>query len=762
METANEPHISRNKVRPDGVSKITGDLKYLSDLTFPNMLYGKILRSEHPHAAILSISTEKAERVPGVKAVATYKDVPGLNGYGIVQPDQPVFCQDRVRYVGDAVAAVAAETEEAAAYAMDLIEIEYEELDVIDDPKKALNRDAPKLHPDGNLLHRAGYSKGTVMDGFGQCTEVVEETYQLPRQLHGYMDTEGGVIVPEADGGITVYIGTQHGFKDRFQLSRILALPEEKIRVVSSPMGGSFGGKDELNIQPYAAILALLTKQPVKIHQTRKESFISSIKRHPMRITMKTGANDEGKILAHKVDIVADTGAYSTLGPAILDFAVEHAVGPYIIPNVEVNGISVFTNNGVAGEFRGFGGNQVTFALEGQVERLAEKLNINPVVFRKANIRREEDLGPLGQRIALTEGAAYVLEEIKKVSDRRVSKPKEIQEPWKKKGTGIAITMHGGGLGYGRLDPAGGRLSLREDGKIEISFGFEEVGQGILSVIDTIITEELGCSSDDIDIVIGDTNTVPASGSTTASRGTSMVWHAVQRLKGTFIKEVLKRAEQVTTIPKHQLSLGKGGVYITKDDSKKLLMTYEDIMQQCNGKPVVVNTSFDFPTTPDEIDSGHFLYTFSGVFAEVEVNLLSGKVKVTHLDQAVSAGPVVSHLGYTGQIEGGGVMALGYTLFEEALMVDSKYVTDNLDSYMMPSISDVPFDMDVKAVEMLTEGYIYGPRGVGEIGTVAVSPAVTAAIKNAVGCWVSKLPVSSEELLQAVSNEKGVLSWIKN
>lgn len=171
-----------------------------------------------------------------------------------------------------------------------------------------------------------------------------------------------------------------------------------------------------------------------------------------MRITMKTGANDEGKILAHKVDIVADTGAYSTLGPAILDFAVEHAVGPYIIPNVEVNGISVFTNNGVAGEFRGFGGNQVTFALEGQVERLAEKLNINPVVFRKANIRREEDLGPLGQRIAPTEGAAYVLEEIKKVSDRRVSKPKEIQEPWKKKGTGIAITMHGGGLGYGRLD----------------------------------------------------------------------------------------------------------------------------------------------------------------------------------------------------------------------------------------------------------------------------------------------------------------------
>lgn len=228
METANEPHISRNKVRPDGVSKITGDLKYLSDLTFPNMLYGKILRSEHPHAAILSISTEKAERVPGVKAVATYKDVPGLNGYGIVQPDQPVFCQDRVRYVGDAVAAVAAETEEAAAYAMDLIEIEYEKLDVIDDPKKALNRDAPKLHPDGNLLHRAGYSKGTVMDSFAQCTEVVEETYQLPRQLHGYMETEGELLFLKQMEELQYILGLSTALKIVFNYQEFLRFPKKR------------------------------------------------------------------------------------------------------------------------------------------------------------------------------------------------------------------------------------------------------------------------------------------------------------------------------------------------------------------------------------------------------------------------------------------------------------------------------------------------------------------------------------------------------
>ncbi|MBM7571127.1 xanthine dehydrogenase subunit D [Aquibacillus albus] len=749
-------YTRNHRVRPDGAAKVTGELKYLTDLKREHMLYGKIVRSAYPHANILSINTKDAEQLPGVEAVITYKDVPGLNGFGIVMPDQPVLCQDKVRYVGDAVAAVAAKSPEIAERAVKLIRVEYDPLPTLDSPEKALEVDAPLLHQKGNILHQASYQKGDVEKGFEKCIDIVEQTYHVPRQMHTYMETEGGVIVPEANGAITVLVGTQHGYKDRFQLSRILNIPEEKIRIVSSPIGGSFGGKDELNIQPYAAILALKTARPVKIHQTRKESVISGIKRHPMKITMKTGVDEHGKIIAHQVKIIADTGAYSTLGPAVLDFAVEHATGPYVIENVNTEGVSVFTNNGVSGEFRGFGGNQVAFALEGQIDRLAEKLQMDPIDFRRMNLRKRDDVGPLGHRIAKTNGASEVLEGIASLYQDK--KTNQEPERWKKRGTGIAITMHGGGLGYGRLDPAGGRLSLNEDGKIEIAFGFEEFGQGILAVIEMIVTEELGVSADDLSIVIGDTSLVPPSGSTTASRGTSMVWHAVQRMKTHFTEEIIQSAAKQLNISQKHLRMGKGGIYSDQYHSKPLL-TYKQLVKHTSSA-IVTNTSFDFPTTPDEVDGGHFLYTFSGVMAQVEIDLLTGKVKVIDLDQVIAAGPVVNKIGYRGQIEGGGVMSLGYTLMEEAFMQEGKYITENLDSYLIPSIQDVPFALGVEAIESLDDGDVYGPRGVGEIGSVAVAPAITKAVHNAIGYWANKLPISSEEILNA-SGKRSVTSWMK-
>ncbi|OES46457.1 xanthine dehydrogenase subunit D [Domibacillus iocasae] len=739
----------KKNIRPDGKEKVTGRLKYLTDLAFPNMLYGKILRSPYPHARILSISTDKAKQLPGVQAVITHKDVPGLNGFGIVRPDQPVLCKDIVRYVGDAVAAVAADSIEIASRALELIDVQYEPLPVLDSPEKALEASAPLLHPDGNVLHRASFQKGDIEAEFSKCTTVVEETYHVPRQLHAYMETEGGVIVPEKGGGLTVYVGTQHGFKDRFQLSRILGVSEADIRIVSSPMGGSFGGKDELNIQPYGALLAIATGKPVKIHQTRQESMRSSIKRHPMMITMKTGVDRAGKLRAHQTTIVADTGAYATLGPAILDFAVEHTCGPYLIPAVKTNGVSIFTNNGVSGEFRGFGGNQITFALEGQIDRLAAAIGIDGIDMRRRNIRNEHDLGPLGQRIAETNGASDVLQSAAAVYAEK-KRLLSNQDPWKRIGTGMAITMHGGGLGFGRLDPAGGRLSLKEDGEIEISFGFEEAGQGILGVIEAITTEQLGCAKEDISIVIGDTSLVPSSGSTTASRGTSMVWHSLQRLKKPFLQKLLARAAGIMGMKEEQLSIGPGGIW----QNGECRLSFRELVSE--QEPIIISTQFDFPVSPDPIDSAHFLYTYSGVVAQVEVDLLTGRINVGELHQSISAGPVVNEMGYLGQIEGGGVMAIGYTLMEDVIMADGHYVTENLDSYLIPGIKDVPFDLQMKAIESLPEEDHHGPRGVGEIGTVAVAPAIANAIWDAIGLRVSQLPVKPEAVLKS-TKERGVL-----
>lgn len=740
---------SRWRLRPDGPDKVSGKLRYLTDLALPGMLIGKVLRSREPHAFILDIRTDKARAVPGVIAVITHLDVPGLNAFGIVNPDQPVFCGERVRYIGDAVAAVAAETKEAAERALVLIEVDYEPIPIVDDPEAAMRPESPLLHPGGNVLHRTHYRKGDPDEAFETCAHIVEETYITPRQMHAYMETEGGLFIPEKDGRLSVFAATQHGFKDRMQLSRILAMPEEEIRIVSSPIGGSFGGKDELNVQPYGALLALKTGRPVKLHNSRRESVRAGLKRHPMKLTMKTGIGSDGKLLAHQVRIVADTGAYSTLGAPVLNFATEHAMGPYRIPNILIEGMSVFTNNGVSGEFRGFGGNQSIFGVESQMDRLAEAAGMDPWQFRKLNLREPEDPGPFNHRILPTEGVTSVWQSVEgsELWKRRSRAGNSSAEPWLRRGIGAAIAMHGSGLGYGIPDPGGGRLRLTEEGKIEAAFSFEEFGQGITATLDIMITELFGCASDDIRIVIGDTDRTPHSGSSTASRSTTIAYMALRRLVPILMEKLLPIAEEAAELPREKLFAGPGGLWTTeRDGSKRLAVTYRELSAKAM-EDLACETSFAFPTTPDEVVGGHYLYTGVAVAVEVEVDVLTGTVRIMDQYHAVAAGPAVNPMGYIGQIEGGSVMAQGFTLLEDAVMVDGRYKTENLDTYLIPTIKDAAGGFSLHAIEELPPDDPYGPRGIGEVGTVVLAPAVAAAVHHAIGRRIQTLPIRREELI---------------
>ncbi|MFB5265568.1 xanthine dehydrogenase subunit D [Paenibacillus enshidis] len=748
--------------RPDGPDKVAGKLQYLTDLSLPGMLYGRVLRSMYPHARILSLDTSAAEQLEGVHAVLAHCDVPGMNLFGIATPDQPVFCDTVVRYTGDAIAAVAAETPQIAAAALQLIAVEYEELPVMDSPEAALAPDAVLLHPQGNVLHRTEVKRGSAEEAFRTCAYIVEETYCTPRQMHTYMETEGGLFVPEADGRLTVYAATQHGYKDRMQLSRILDMPEESIRVVSSPIGGSFGGKDELNVQPYGSLLALRCKRPVKMHNSRKESVRAGLKRHPMKIEMRTGTDADGRLIAHQVRITADTGAYATLGAPVLNFATEHSMGPYNIPHVDVEGISVYTNNGVSGEFRGFGGNQAIFAMEGQMDRLAEKLGMDPWEFRRINLRASSDPGPLGQRILQTEGLAQVWEAVEKSElwQRKHSLKLQDTPPWIKKGVGAAIAMHGAGLGYGIPDPAGGRLSLTAVGKIEAAFSYEEFGQGLVATLEMMLLDIFACSAADLSIVIGDTDKVPHSGSSTASRSTTMAWMALQRLKAPFISKIKTIASALSGVPEERLVTGSGGVWemptehgtdgsFNKEPGGNPLVTYAQIAAAAD-EELIFDTKFDYPTTPDNIVGGHYLYTYAAIITEVEVNMLSGEVKLLDTKHVVAAGPVINPMGYLGQIEGGSVMALGFTLTEDAVMAGGRYLTPNLDTYIIPTICDIHTSLEVEAIQELPEGDPYGPRGIGEVGSVALAPAMAAAIHQATGVWVNRLPINREQLIRPV------------
>lgn len=747
----------RWRTRPDGPEKVSGQLQYLTDMRADRMLVGRVLRSHQAHARILSIRTAKAQEVPGVHAVITHEDVPGLNGFGIALPHQPVFCSDRVRYTGDAIAAVAADSDEIAEYAISLIEVDYEPLPLLEDAEEAMKPEAILLHEEGNVLHHTEYRKGDPEAAFADCVHVIEETYWTPRQMHTYMETEGGLFIPEDNGRLTVYSATQHGLMDRRQLSRILALPEEDIRVISSPIGGSFGGKDELNVQPYGALLALRTRRPVRLHNSRAESVRAGLKRHPMKITMKTGCDSAGIILAHRVRIISDTGAYATLGAEVLNFATEHVVGPYRIQHVEVEGFAVYTNNGVSGEFRGFGGNQAIFALEGQVDRLAEHLNIEPWELRRRNLRHYGDPGPLGQEIAQTHGAMQVWEALASSPLMTESQPSktgtqdsvipasaagEQREPWIVTGTGAAIAMHGAGLGYGIPDPGGGRLSLALDGKIEAVFGYEEFGQGLIATMEQMLIEQFGFAADDLRIVIGDTDVVPDSGSSTASRSTSMMWMALKRLHPDFTARLIEAAAARAGVAADSLKPGPGGV-LQQDGS--LLVSYTDLARGL-AEPIVCETVFSYPTTPLERVGAHFLYTYSAIAVKVEINLLTGRVRVTDQYHAVAAGPVANPQGYLGQIEGGSSMAIGFTLSEDAMMSGGSYVTKNMDTYLVPTIVDMNGSIQVQPIEDLPDHDTYGPRGIGEVGSVNLAPAVASAIFQAVSKRVNRLPVDPEWL----------------
>ena len=736
---------SRWRIRPDGEGKVSGKLQYLTDMRAEGMLIGRVLRSHQAHARILSLRIEKALELPGVHAVITHEDVPGLNGFGIALPHQPVFCSDRVRYTGDAIAAVAAETDEIAEYALSLIEVDYELLPLLEDPEEAMKKDAILLHAEGNVLHHTEYRKGVPEAAFEDCCYVVEETYCTPRQMHTYMETEGGLFIPEDNGRLTVYSATQHGLMDRKQLSRILAKPEEEIRVISSPIGGSFGGKDELNVQPYGALLALRTRRPVRLHNSRAESVRAGLKRHPMKITMKTGCDSEGKIRAHQVRIISDTGAYATLGAEVLNFATEHVVGPYMIDHVDVEGFAVYTNNGVSGEFRGFGGNQAIFALEGQIDRLAEQARIDPWEMRRRNIRKYGDLGPLGQEIAQTDGAMQVwkaLADSPLMADAAVVEKSSSGEPWIVTGTGAAIAMHGAGLGYGIPDPAGGRLSLTLEGKIEATFGYEEFGQGLIATMEQMLIEQFGFAAEDLSIVIGDTDVVPDSGSSTASRSTSMMWMALGRLQPEFTARLLKAAKAKLDIAMDDVKLGPGGIW-KKDGA--LLISYTELAQTIE-EPIAIDTKFNYPTTSHKRVGAHFLYTYSAIAVRVEVNQLTGRVRVLDQYHTVAAGPVANPQGYLGQIEGGSSMAVGFTLTEDAVMSGGNYITRNLDTYLVPTIADMNGSIQVQPIEDLPDHDTYGPRGIGEVGSVNLAPAVASAIFQAVGKRVTKLPIDPEWL----------------
>ena len=732
--------------------KVKGELKYPSDIYFENMVWGKVLRSKYPHALIKKIDTSKAEALTGVVKVLTYKDIPGLNAFGTVIQDQPVLCYNKVRYLGDAIALVAAETKEIAEKAIELIEVQYEPLPIVEDPLEAIKETSPKVHDSGNIHLHTVVKKGDIERGFREADLIIENEYRTGRQEHAYLEPENGVaFYDEEEDTITVICGGQYPFRDQIQIARVLAFDPRKIRVINEPMGGGFGGKDEITTQIHLALLAYHTKRPVKMEISREESIVFSWKRHPMILRYKTGVKKDGTLVANEVYIYADTGAYASLGGPIVNLAIEHSCGPYRIPNTHIEGFCIYTNNGVSSAFRGFGVNQVTFAMESQMDEIAYKLHIDPLELRRKNILKKGDETGIGSKIETSIGLNKILDEIEK---HPIYKEKEKirlnSSKYKKYGVGIALSYQGTGLGVGLPDYGSAIIEMRRDGGFNVYAGSVEIGQGTKTALKIIALESLKIKDENkVFIVTGDTFLTPDSGTTTASGATYRSGRAIKIASEKLLRILKREVSEIFNIPENNISI-KDEVFYDKEERE--LINYEKLAEILYEKRRLpkVEGHFNFPISKTKIEGAfglpHYIFSFSGSIALVEVNTLTGKVNLIKGVNLIDGGRVINKIGFEGQSEGGLVMGMGYALMEDTIIKNGEFLTKNFSTYIIPTVLDAPPDLETIPIESIEELGPYGSKGIGETTMVPIAPAITNAIFHAAEVRIKQIPAIPERV----------------
>jgi CO/xanthine dehydrogenase Mo-binding subunit/aerobic-type carbon monoxide dehydrogenase small subunit (CoxS/CutS family) len=737
------------------LSKATGKTKYTDDLAFEGMLYGQAKRSDYAHARIKRIDVSQAEAVPGVVAVLIAKDVPGRNAYGLLTPDQPVLCDEVVRMVGDALALVVAETPQAARTAVDKISVDYEPLPVLTTPQASLAPDAAQLHEGGNVLRHVKIRKGDVAEGFAQADVIVEGDYYTPFSEHGFLDLECSIGQAEGDG-VVVHCGSQGPPFDQEQVAAVLGLPLEKVRIAHVPVGGAYGGKEDVSAQVLAGLTAYVLQRPVKVRFSRAESLRAHHKRHAQTMHYKTGATRDGRVVAVEATLYGDTGAYASTGEAVMFRSATFAAGPYEVPHVKVDSYAVHTNNITCGAFRGFGSPQPTFAAELQMEKMTRALGIDSFTFRENNALTLGKMTITGH--VLTDDVGDGIRQcLVAVREAMAASPRPNLGPNVKIGVGLAGSYKNVGLGGGIPDEAGAKIRLQADGTFLLQSGAADLGQGSSEVMQIVAAETLGVERGRIHLLIGDTRRDPPGGMTTASRQTVVSGNAAlrasQRLRGMMWDYV---SEEFHLDPA-QIVL-RAGCFADIDSGQALIGLEELAMRET----FVAEDFYAAPTTnavpewaapvPTEEELKlklHFAYSFGAQAAMVAVDETTGQVRVLKVVAAHDAGRAISRSGVETQIEGGVVQGMGYALSERFHLKGGKLGVTTFGGLGLPVTPDVP-DIEPIVVEEPHPDGPLGAKGMGELPLTATAPAIVNAIYDAVGVWMDELPVTSEKLLAAI------------
>ena len=713
--------VGESAQRPDGVPKVRGEFVYASDLREEGMLFGHTLRSPHPHALIRSIDARVARAMPGVRSVITERELPTRERFGLMKRDQPVLAEGRVRYVGEAVAIVAADDIDQARTAAKAIRVEYEVLAPLSDPIAALRSDAPQLHDDGNVIDDALVVHG---DPEAMAEVVVTGEYEVAMQDQAALGPEAGLAIPSADGGVTLHIATQWLHEDLGQIAPALGLPQEKVRLVLAGVGGAFGAREDVTLQIHLCLLALATKRPVRMSYGREESFYGHVHRHPARLFYEHGARRDGTLVYVRATIVLDGGAYASSSSAVVANAACFAAGPYRVPNARVRSIGAYTTNPPAGAMRGFGAVQTCFAYEAQMDKLAGALGMDPIELRARNALEDGDLIITSQPVDGSEPVANLVRRCAALPLPEEATPHDplllpggagnlTHGEGIRRGTGFAAGFKNVCYSHGFDDVSHARVRLeRVDGRLRarVHTAAAEVGQGLVTVCQQIVRTEL-----EVEEVIVETpdTTIGSAGSSSASRQTWMTGSAVLAA----CREVRAELER------------RGG---SLDEPIERSVAWRH-------KPTEERNAHTQ-------NHGHVAFLFAAHRAVVDVDIGTGLVKVVQVATSQDVGKAINPQAVVGQLEGGIAQGLGLAVMEEVLLRDGKLRNASFTDYLMPTILDMP-PVVCDLVEHPHPDAPYGAKGVGEPPTISSTPAIVAAIRAATGRELNRVPVRPDDIV---------------
>ena len=745
--------------------KVLGRATYIADMVRPGMLQGAILPSPHAHAKILSYNIEDALALPGVKAVITGDDF-GHDYMGPFIKDEAAIAKDKVRYVGEPVAAVAATSEAIARQALGLIDVEYEELPAVLSMDEALADGAPIVHEElgdyikifeaisyDNVMSETTMSEGDVDAAWDDCDLIVENVYETQAQSHLPIETCGALAEVDGNGRIELWSANQSVFRVQANVSETLGLPMSKLRCLTPSIGAGFGNKMEAHVQPIVAKLALVTGLPVKLILNREEDFEMIRARHPFRIRCKTGVKNDGTFIARDVEILVDGGAFSDDSPGVLGYSILCSRGPYRIPNIRTFGQVVYTNHLRFAAFRGFGNPQINFATESQIDEIAEKLGMDSIDLRLKNAMKTGDPW-FGGQVVESNGLEECITKAKEASNWDTYTPSV--EDHKSRGLGIAICGHISGLlGTGAI------VRLLEDGTVALNTGATDIGQGSDTVLSQICAESLQVPLENVSLASPDTDGSPFNWGTTASRVTYTTGRAVVGAAKDVEAQVKKAASEMLECSIEDLELVPGGKVGIKGVPGHEV-SFFDISKYTHwgvGGPIVGSHSlvYDNPSvdpkraTVSGVPFGQIgVYAFNAMVVEVEVDERTGRTEILQAWSATDVGKAINPQLVEGQLEGGFVQGQGYALVEEMVWDGGRLANPNMMDYKIPGSMDVPYDIHSIIVEHPEPDGPFGAKGVGEIGLVSVPGAIANAIKNATGVTLRQLPMTSERVFNAL------------